>query len=417
MRRLAAAAAAAALLVGCTDDAPDPTGTAATTPTTVAPSDTTGTTAPLAEGTLDTVDLVTDEVAQLDAPIALAARPGVADLYVAEKGGRVRLVEVRTNESTDETTYDVQTTPLLDISEDVIDDNEQGLLGMAFSTDGRKLYLDYTRRPDGDTVVVEYELGDRPTIDEDSRRELLVVDQPFANHNGGQLVMGPDGFLYVGLGDGGDPGDPFGHGQDTGTLLGSILRIDPETGAADGPAYGIPPGNPFADGEDGEPEIWLYGVRNPWRFTFDTATGDLWVADVGQDTWEEINRLPAVAGFDAGKGDNLGWDEMEGTHPYDGGTNPPGAILPIHEYSHDSGCSVVGGYVYRGEAIPGLAGVYLFSDYCAPGIRGLQLDGDAVIDTRTWDLPVERVRSFGQGDDGELYLLLASGPVLRLAAP
>jgi glucose/arabinose dehydrogenase len=325
-------------------------------------------------------------------------------------------VEESFDDSPDETTYDLQSTPLLDISDDVINENERGLLGMAFSTDGRKLYLDYTRQPDGATVVVEYELGDRTTIDEDSRRELLVVEQPFANHNGGQLVVGPDGFLYIGLGDGGDRGDPFGNGQNTDALLGSILRIDPEGAAEDGPAFAVPPGNPFADGEDGDPTVWLYGVRNPWRFTFDTATGDLWVADVGQNAYEEINRLPAVGGFDAGKGANLGWAEMEATHPYDGGQNPPGAVLPIFEYSHDTGCSITGGYVYRGERIPTLQGVYLFSDFCAAGIRGLQLDQGTVIDDRTWDLPVEQVQSFGQDDDGEVYLLLASGPVLKLTA-
>ena len=175
------------------------------------------------------------------------------------------------------------------------------------------------------------------SIDKSSRRELLFVEQPYSNHNGGQLVVGPDGFLYIGLGDGGDGGDPHGHGQDTSTLLGSILRIDPEEGSEDGPAYAIPPGNPFADGEDGAPETWLYGVRNPWRFTFDTANGDLWVADVGQNEWEEINRLPAVNGFEAGRGANLGWNEMEGTHSFDGGENPAGGVLPIFEYDHDAG--------------------------------------------------------------------------------
>jgi glucose/arabinose dehydrogenase len=416
MRRVAAGLLCVGLLAGCTDD--EPTSTEATTTTTTAPpDDTTATTVPPAVPILDNVNLATEEVATLDEPIALAARPGSPDLYVAEKGGRVRLVEVDTNEYTDEVTYEVQTTPLLDISDDVINQNERGLLGMAFSTDGRKLYLDYTRQPDGYTVVVEYELGDRTVIDDDSRRELLVVEQPFANHNGGQLAIGPDGYLYVGLGDGGDRGDPFGHGQDTSTLLGSILRIDPEAGSEDGPAYGIPPGNPFVDDEQGRPEIWLYGVRNPWRFTFDATTGDLWVADVGQGEWEEVNRLPATDGFDAGKGANLGWNEMEGTHPFRGGENPPGAVLPIHEYGHDSGCAVIGGYVYGGEEIGGLQGTYLFADSCAAGIRGLQLDAGTVVDTRTWDLPAEGIYSFGQGDDGELYLLLASGPVLKLTAP
>ncbi len=413
MRRPIGLVFALALLAGCSDDEPAADDTSTTT-TTTAPPEGTGTTEPPAVATLDAVNLAVEEVGELDEPIALAARPGSPDLYIAEKGGRVRHIEVTTNETTDEVTYEVQSTPLLDISGDVINEGERGLLGMAFSTDGRKLYLDYTREPDGHTVVVEYELGDRTTIDRDSRRELLVVEQPFPNHNGGHLAIGPDGYLYVGLGDGGSSGDPQGNGQLTTTLLGSILRIDPEAAEEDGPAYGIPPGNPFADGADGRAEIWLYGVRNPWRFSFDTATGDLWVADVGQDAFEEINRLPASGGFDAGKGDNLGWSEMEATHPFEGGENPRGGVLPIFEYGRDAGCSVTGGYVYRGEVVPGLAGAYLYADYCSPGLRGIQVDGDTVIAERTWDLPLEQVQSLGQGDDGELYVLLASGPVLKV---
>lgn len=405
---------AVGILVACTDD--DPGQVESTSTTTTASAGNTTSTAPALAPTLDTVNVSTIEVGELDEPIALAARPGSPDLYIAEKGGRVRLIKVTTNEFTKKVTYQVQTTPLLDISDEVINEGERGLLGMTFSSDGRKLYIDFTRQPDGHTVVLEYELGDRTTIDEDSRREILFVEQPFANHNGGQLVVGPDGFLYVGLGDGGGGGDSKGHGQDRSTLLGSILRIDPEGGAEDGPAYAIPPGNPFADGEDGAPEIWLYGVRNPWRFTFDSATGDLWVADVGQNAYEEIDRLPAVGGFEAGKGANLGWNEMEATHPYDGGENPPGGVLPIVEYGRDAGCSIIGGYVYRGGDIPALDGAYVYADYCSAGIRGLQLDGDTVIDSRTWDLPVEQLYSFGQDDDGELYLLLLSGPVLKLTA-
>lgn len=420
MRRLAAALMAGVVITGCTSDDPNPAPSATSATVTTTPTDTS---VPPAEGTLDAVGLAVEEVVELDAPIAMAARPGSPDLYIAEKAGRVRLVEVDVRESFDdspeETTYELQSTPLLDISDDVIDENERGLLGMTFSTDGRKLYLHYSRQPDGYTVVVEYELGDRAAIDEDSRRELLVVEQPFANHNGGQLAIGPDGFLYIGLGDGGGrgDGDPFDNGQNTEALLGKILRIDPEATTEDGVGYAIPPGNPYADGQGGAPEVWLYGVRNPWRFSFDTATGDLWVADVGQQAFEEVDRLPANGGFDAGKGANLGWSQMEGTHPFEGGENPPGAVLPIYEYRHDPECSIIGGYVYRGEQIPDLQGVYLFSDYCGVGIRGLQLDQGTVIDHRTWDLTVEEVQSFGQDDDGEVYLLLASGPVLKLAAP
>jgi len=412
-RGLAAGVVALAVLAGCSDDADDPTA-ATTTTTAPAPAETT-TTVPLAPGTLDQVALGIEEVAQLEEPIALAVRAGSPDLYIAEKAGRVRRVEVDEPTSAgDDPDRDLLRTPVLDLSNEVINDNEQGLLGLAFSSDGRRMYLDYTRQPDGATVVVEYELGDGTDLDESSRRELLVVPQPFSNHNGGQLVIGPDGYLYIGLGDGGGSGDPEGHGQDPTTLLGSILRIDPEGAVDGGPPYAIPAGNPFADGEGGLPETWLYGVRNPWRFTFDRATGDLWVADVGQDAFEEIDRLPATSGFDAGRGDNLGWNEMEGTHPYDGGSNPPGGVLPLHEYGRDLGCSITGGYVYRGNAIPALQGTYLYADYCSSGIRGLQTDQGQVIDERTWDLPTAQAYSFGQDDDGELYVLLADGRLLRL---
>ena len=367
--------------------------------------------------TLGGVSLATVEVGNLDSPIALAARPGSADLYVAEKGGQVRLIKVIStviSSTSTRVSYQVQSTPLLDVSSDVIDDGERGLLGMVFSTDGRQLYLDYTRQPDGNTVVVEYTLGDRTTVDARSRRELLVVKQPFANHNGGQLVFGPDGYLYIGLGDGGSGGDPNGNGQNTTALLGKILRIDPSAPGPDGSPYAIPPGNPFAVNRQGAPQVWLYGARNPWRFTFDSLTGDLWVGDVGQNAYEEIDRLPAVGGFDAGKGANLGWNEMEGTHPYKGGSNPPGAVLPIFDYGHDAGCAVIGGYVYRGTKIPDLAGAYLYADSCRTGVRGLQVDGSTVIDTRTWDLPAESISSLGQDDAGELYLLLAGGSVLKI---
>jgi glucose/arabinose dehydrogenase len=418
VKPLLAVLVAASLLAACSDDGSDASSTS-TTSTTVANDATTSTEAPKV-GTLDSIDLDVQEVAKLDEPIALAPRPGSPDLYIAEKGGRVRLVKVTKAESGGDDakiTYQVQTTPLLDISERVINEDERGLLGMAFSSDGRKVYLDYTRQPDGDTMVVEYTLGDSTRIDRASRRELLHVEQPFANHNGGQLVIGPDGYLYIGLGDGGSGGDPSGNGQDPSTLLGSILRIDPEVATDDGPAYAIPPGNPFADGKDGAPEVWLYGTRNPWRFSFDTETGDLWVADVGQDAFEEINRLPATNTFDAGKGDNLGWNEMEGTHSFHGGENPPGAVLPIFDYGDDDGCAVLGGFVYRGEAIPDLQGTYLYSDYCGKGVRGLQVDGDEVIDTRTWDLPIQDEYSLGQDDAGEIYVLLAAGPVVKLVPP
>ena len=421
--RFAAAVLAAVLVAGllgaCADD--DPAATPSSSSDTTAPDGSTSSTAAPPEPMLDRVQLALQDVVELDEPVAMAARPGSKDLYIAEKAGRVRLVEVEDDRNGDgdedpEPTYRLQTTPLLDISERVIGGGERGLLGITFSSDGRKLYLDYTRQPDGHTVVAEYTLGDRKTVDRDSRRELLVVEQPFANHNGGDLAIGPDGYLYVALGDGGGRGDPEGHGQDPTTLLGSILRIDPEGGAPGGRAYAIPPGNPFADGEEGAPEVWLYGVRNPWRFSFDPDNGDLWVADVGQGAFEEISWLPASRGFDAGRGANLGWDEMEGTHPFDGGENPRDGVLPIFEYGRDEGCSIIGGHVYRGEDIPGLVGTYVYADYCGSGVRGLQVDRGTVIDQRTWDLPVSDQYSFGRDDEGELYVLLRGGRVQKIVA-
>jgi glucose/arabinose dehydrogenase len=415
IRLVLAVLVAAAGLAACSSDDGNETATTTTAGgSTDGAEATTTTVAPPLEGTLDRVELATQQVAELDTPIALAARPGSPDLYIAEKRGTVRLVKV-TSSSGGTPRYQAQTTPVLDISADVVNSGEQGLLGIAFSNDGRTLYVDYTAQPDGRTVVLEYLLGDRTTVDTSTRRELLEVAQPYANHNGGNLVMGPDGYLYVGLGDGGSGGDPHGNGQNPSELLGSILRIDPVGGSEEHP-YLVPPGNPFAEGGDGAPEVWLYGARNPWRFSFDALTGDLWVADVGQDEWEEIDRLPATGGFDAGRGANLGWNAMEGTHPFEG-DNPPGAILPIYEYSHDEGCSITGGYVYRGTALPELVGAYLFADYCAAGVRAIQVDGDAVVDERTWDLPVEQAQSFGQDTDGELYVLLESGPVLKLVPP
>ena len=410
---------ALAVLLGgaCSDDGGSgPPTTSTTTSTTEAPGETTTTAPPPEGGTLDQVNLTVEQVAALERPTAMAARPSSTDLYVGEKSGRIRVIDVTEATSSRSARYQLLNTPILDLSDEVMDEGtEQGLLGLAFSTDGRKLFVNFTAAPDGTSVVLEYDMGDRSSVDASSRRELLRVEQPYANHNGGHLVMGADGYLYVGFGDGGSAGDPHGNGQDPTTLLGSILRIDPEGGVEGGAPYAIPPGNPFADGEVAAPETWLFGVRNPWRFSFDRATGDLWVADVGQNEREEINRLPATGGFDAGRGANLGWNEMEGSAPYEGGENPEGAVLPIHEYTHDEGgCSVTGGYVYRGDAIGPLQGAYLFGDYCAPGLRAIQVHGDTVIDERSWDVPVEGLQAFGEDNDGELFLLLADGRVLKV---
>jgi glucose/arabinose dehydrogenase len=305
--------------------------------------------------------------------------------------------------------------PVVDVSGDVEASGERGLLGLAIAPDGGHLYLHYTNRS-GDTRLVEYPL-DGTTVDVAGRRELLALDQPFPNHNGGQLSFGPDGYLYLGLGDGGAAGDPMGAGQDTDNLLGKVLRIDPSAGDP----YAIPEGNPFADG-GGAPEAWLYGVRNPWRFSWDRETGDLWIADVGQDEFEEVDHLPASSldgqGVGAGRGANLGWNEMEGFEPYEDGTAPPGHVPPVFAYSHDEGCSITGGYVYRGEQLPFLDGVYVFGDYCTSDLWGLRLDADGVAAERLdlgIDLGQNQLVSFGEDADGELYVLTNSGTLYRLA--
>jgi glucose/arabinose dehydrogenase len=307
----------------------------------------------------------------------------------------------------------LQSQPALDISDMTRAQGEQGLLGIAFSPDGSRMYIDYTDL-DGDTHVVEYRMSGGG-VDESSRRELLFVEQPFANHNGGQLAFGPDGFLYIALGDGGGQGDPQGRAQNTSDLLGKILRIDPSQPSGGRP-YGIPAGNPFATG-GGAPEIWIYGMRNPWRFSFDQATDDLWVADVGQNETEEIDLLPA-APEGAGRGANLGWNLREGDHEFRGGDEPEGLVDPIFTYPNgvDGTCSITGGYVYRGRAIPQLTGAYIFGDYCAAEIHGLLARDGQVVDERSLGVSVatRSLSSFGQDLDGEVYVLSTDGTVYKI---
>lgn len=348
---------------------------------------------------------------EIDRPIDLAFAPGSRDLWVASKGGEITKVLARENRS-GRIGYELDWRPTLDLTDVVNDEgSEQGLLGIAIPRDGRYLYASYTDES-GALVVDRYTISStRTTIDDDTRKEIIRVPQPAGNHNGGAIRFGPDGFLYVGLGDGGGAGDPDGNGQNTTTLLGSILRLEVDTDAA----YDIPPGNPFAESA-GAAEIHLYGVRNPWRFSFDRETGDLWIGDVGQDTWEEIDLLPAGAGM--GRGANLGWNQREGLEPFGGGTSPDGAIEPIHTYGRDDGaCSVTGGHVYRGSVIPQLVGTYLYADYCQGGIRALVLSQGEVVEDRNLEIGIvpNSLGSFGEGPDGEIYVLsLAEGRVLRI---
>lgn len=359
-----------------------------------------------------------DPVATVGQPIALVSRAGTDDLYVAEQNGKVDIVRVSraSGGSTNglaRTTYRVDPSLALDLTDQTKSEGERGLLGIAFSADGQTLYADYTDL-DGNSHVVSYPMdGDR--ADTSNQRELIFQTQPFPNHKGGNLVLGPDGDLYIGFGDGGSAGDPNGNGQNTHTLLGKILRIDPTRSTTDLP-YVIPENNPFADGVGGSPAVWLYGVRNPWRFSFDRDSGDLWIGDVGQDQYEEVDLLRSTGGVDAGRGINLEWNLMEGTHAFQGGAVPEHGVPPIFDYAHDGGnCSIIGGFVYRGRAIPALQGTYLFGDYCVGELRGLLQRNGTKLDERSLGATTgQGLTSFGQDNEGELYALDAAGQILRI---
>ncbi|WP_419918986.1 PQQ-dependent sugar dehydrogenase [Candidatus Poriferisocius sp.] len=344
-------------------------------------------------------------VVSLTEPIALVARPGTGDpgdLYVASRGGQVWLLAAGGDEP-----------PLtvLDIGDLTTNRCEMGLLGIAFSPDGSKLYAHYTDL-EGNNQVVEYPMAGQRVL-EDGGRRVLDVTQPACNHNGGHLVFGPDGHLWIGLGDGGGANDTFGHGQNLNSVLGAMIRIDPEAGGGTG--YTIPPGNPFTDG-GARPEIWAYGARNPWRFSFDRTTGDLWIADVGQNEWEEIHRLAAGDGWEPGT--NLGWPLFEGNERFSGTATPDDLVPPIHVYSHEDGCSITGGHVYRGSAIPDLVGTYVFGDYCAGHLWGLSVDDQGMFTRIELGVSVPPVSlvSFGEDAGGELYALSFDGTVYRLDA-
>jgi glucose/arabinose dehydrogenase len=272
----------------------------------------------------------------------------------------------------------------------------------------------YTDR-NGDTVLSALtgsQDGDSaPVLDSVSERVLLTVDQPFANHNGGQLAFGPDGQLWFGLGDGGSGGDPNGNGQNPGSLLGSILRLD----VSEPGGYAIPDDNPFADGSGGAPEVYLFGLRNPWRFSFDPQGDALWIGDVGQNAFEEVDRVDPVA--DAGA--NLGWNVMEASHCFaDAGCSSDGLVLPVAEYGRELGCAVTGGHVYRGGAIDGLRGWYLFADYCSGLLFGIRSDTDGSDLVPRILLETGRpISSFGIDEDGELYLTdIGAGVLSRIVA-
>ena len=347
---------------------------------------------------------LTTVVSGLSNPVGMERPPGDNRFFIVEQRGTIRILENGA----------LQSGNFLDIqSLTNFDGQEQGLLGIAFHPNystNHKFYVNYTLdEGDRETIIAEYQTmaNDPNTADPNSERVLLVVNQPFTNHKGGQLVFGPDGFLYIGLGDGGSGGDPMGNGQNLSTFLGKMLRINVDPPFATGKEYGIPADNPFAGG-GGLPEIYAYGLRNPWRFSFEPVTNRLFVADVGQDNWEEVDILQ--------KGGNFGWNVMEGTHCYPPGTatcNMTGKILPITEYPHTDGVAVIGGYVYKGSAIPSLANKYIFADLTgkiwslteAPANTWTR--GDLLSTNRT-------LTSFARDAAGELYVVDYNGIILKL---
>jgi glucose/arabinose dehydrogenase len=323
------------------------------------------------------------------------AGDGSGRLFIVEQAGMIRILQNGA----------LLETPFLDIRERVGDKgNEQGLLGLALHPDFASngfFYVNYTD-VDGNTVIARFTAsGD--AADPNSEVRILGVKQPFPNHNGGGLAFGPDGYLYIGLGDGGSGGDPQGNGQNLDTLLGKILRIDVNSGDP----YAVPADNPFGN------EIFHYGLRNPWRFSFDALTGDLWIGDVGQGAWEEIDFLPA--GTPGGV--NFGWNRFEGMHDYTAGDIPANYRPPIFEYSHEEGCSVTGGYVYRG-GMPEWQGVYFYGDFCTGKIWGalriLSAGEEASLSTALFQLSAQ-ITSFGVDEAGEVYLADRNGNILRLA--
>ena len=379
------------LFVACTSNKKTPA--AATTSTSTTASTTTSTTT-AADATTTTSSVATAttaaptksgpprlvQIATFDQPLAMAFLPDEpATAFVAEKTGKIRVLRDGKAGAT-----------VVDLSGEISNGGEQGLLGIALSPDGVHLYADFTNKS-GDTRVVEWKrAGDG--VDESTRQQLLAVKQPFANHNGGQLVFGPDNALYVGLGDGGSGGDPDNRAQNPADLLGKLLRFGPTAG-------------------DPKPEVYALGLRNPWRFTFDRANGDLWIGDVGQNAWEEVDH---VASPKAGM--NFGWSLREG-HAKFKGNAPAGAVEPVITYATGpSGtCAVVGGYRYRGSAVPSLAGQYLYTDECQGQIYAATGTGESWT-SHALNLKTSNPASFGEDANGELYVLSLSGPIYRIEA-
>ena len=331
---------------------------------------------------------------QFSKPIFLTFPPAQTNrLFVVEQDGRILIIQGDK----------VLSTPFLDIGEKLSTGGERGLLGLDFHPDfssNRRFFINYTRAEDRATVIAEYRVSSNPNQATQKETVLLVIPQPYGNHNGGMIAFGPDRYLYIGMGDGGAGGDPKNYAQNRNELLGKFLRIDVDHQEP----YGIPPDNPFVK-ENGRPEIFAWGLRNPWRFSFDRETGELWAGDVGQHEWEEIDVIQ--------KGRNYGWRFKEGTHCFNPKTNclqVKDLVDPVTEYSHEQGrCSVTGGYVYSGTKIPALQGTYLFGDFCSGEIWGYR-EGT----TRILLATDQQISSFGEDRDGELYVIGYEGEIFQI---
>ncbi|HXA50966.1 MAG TPA: PQQ-dependent sugar dehydrogenase, partial [Candidatus Acidoferrum sp.] len=326
---------------------------------------------------------------------------GSGRLFIVQQSGTIRILKNGT----------VLPTPFLDIHTKITSDGERGLLGLAFPpgfAQKQRFYIDYTDL-NGNTVIAQYRVTANPDVaDPASEIALLHITQPFTNHKGGQVRFGPDGYLYIAMGDGGSGGDPMGNGQNLNALLGKLLRIDVESTPGQ---VRIPPDNPFVNQAGARGEIWAYGLRNPWRFSFDRANRDLWIADVGQDTYEEVDLQPAASHG----GENYGWNRMEGLHCFTAGCSMQGLTLPVAEYSHAGGaCSISGGFRYRGNLSPGLRGTYIYGDFCDGRIAGLEWTGSAWA-SRLLLATNFGITTFGEDEAGEVYVADAkAGTIYRI---
>jgi glucose/arabinose dehydrogenase len=402
-RAILLTALGAALLVGCGGD--DEEG-----PATTAPATETGASKPQQPGG-GAGGVKLQKIGDFDAPLYVTQPPGGGDLYVVEQGGTVRVV--RNGKTQDE--------PFLDLSGEVTAGGEQGLLSLAFAPDygeSRLLYVYFTGT-DQDQHVVEFKANeDGASVDPGSKRELLRMEDFASNHNGGLLLFGPDGHLYIGTGDGGIADDPERNGQDLGSLLGKILRIDPRPSstaatntAAEQRPYGIPADNPFVDRAGARPEVYSYGLRNPWRFSFDRETQALSIGDVGQNEQEEIDFVAAGEGAGA----NFGWSAFEGTERFNSDQQAPNAIAPILTYPLGEGtCAVTGGYVVRDPSLASLLGRYVYGDFCEGQLRSLVATPGGARGDRPLGLEVPALSSFGEDTEGRIYATSLNGPVYRL---